>query len=340
MLETAISRSALDYCSCDHAAIAESKPDNDEAPELWSNVEPRPESVAGYRILEEIGSGAMSCVYRAEGPDGQHVAIKIQDFEALIKPWAARRFECEAEITSLFDHPSIVSLFDSGTLDDGRGFLVLEMVEGTSLKEHIGSHGMALETALETFAEISEALATVHEAGVVHGDLKPQNIMIDGNGRPRLIDFGLALRLQTDDGSEMPEGSLAGTPAYMSPEQIESRTLDCQSDVFALGTLLYTMLSGKTPFRRKTMLGVLSAIVHDEPEDLLAWRGDLCPAVAGVVHKALTKGRRKRFGSVCEMMKALEKARCPATVHRMPWWRLVAATAASLGWSAGLSTYF
>lgn len=273
-----------------------------------------PEAIGEYRIREELGYGTTSDVYLAEAADGRRIALKVQNIKAFDKPWAARRFVCETEIVALFDHPSIVRLVGAGVLLDGRGFLAMELVSGITLDKRLGASGMATEDVERLAPEICEAVAAIHDAGVVHCDLKPQNIMLDYSNRIRLIDFGLARRLGSDDGSLMPKGTIAGTPKFMSPEQILAADLDARSDVFALGCLLYTLLNGRSPFRRRSIRGMFKAVLKEPAEDIRLVRPEVSPRLAEVIHKALTKERRHRYRNAGEMLEALGVERRYPTV--------------------------
>src|ERR1700722_4985767 len=235
-----------------------------------------------YEIVSSLGAGGMGEVYRAKDTRlGRDVAIKILPQDLSADPMRKQRFEREARTISGLNHPNICVLHDVGS-QAGVDYLVMECVEGESLAKRLERGPLPLEQALRYGAQIAEALDSAHRAGIVHRDLKPGNVMMTATG-VKLLDFGLAKAVVPATASlatltaaapvQSPvtqEGLVVGTFQYMSPEQVEGKEVDCRSDIFSLGTVLYEMVTGKRAFEGKTQLSVASAILEKEPEPLLA----------------------------------------------------------------------
>src|SRR6202521_682855 len=245
-----------------------------------------------YQILGPLGEGGMGKVYR--GLDtrlGRRVAIKFSAEEF------SKRFEHEARAISALNYPHICTLYDVGALPSGSGYMVTELVEGETLG-HWLKRAPAVERILEIARQVLEALRAAHDAGIIHRDLKPANIMVRSDGYVKVLDFGLAKRmpasgvLQSEDtvtNLSVP-GQILGPVAYMSPEQILGQEIDQRSDLFAFGIVLYEMLTGRHPWRCKSQVDTLHAILHDDPPPMQA-------ALAGVVGKLLSKNREERYSS-------------------------------------------
>ncbi len=274
--------------------------------------------VAGrYRIERELASGGMGRVYLArQDPLDTLVCIKTLHTGAHADPAFAARFEREARTTSRLRHPNIVSVFDFGTESNGTMFLAMEYVEGTPLSR-ITPRGRTLEghRAVHLLAQVCDALAFAHDQGVVHRDLKPANIMVvrlpDGSEHVKVLDFGSALMLE---GSEEAErltrvGTVIGTPAYMAPEYILGHGVDGRVDVYAVGVLLYALLTGAPPFRGDTQSVFAQQVsVAPEPPRKRNPRADCSEALERVVLRALLKDPSRRFGSALELKEAMLRA--------------------------------
>jgi serine/threonine protein kinase len=255
-----------------------------------------------YRILGPLGEGGMGRVYR--GLDtrlGRAVAIKISAEQF------SKRFEHEARAISALNHPHICTLYDVGP-----NYMVTELVEGETLGDWL-QRAPAVERTLEIARQVLEALRAAHDAGIIHRDLKPANIMVRSDGYVKVLDFGLAKRmpgggvLQNEDtvtNLSVP-GQILGTVAYMSPEQIQGQEVDPRSDLFAFGTVLYEMLTGEHPWRRRSAVDTLHAILHDDPPPLRA-------ALAGLVDKLLRKNREERYSSAAAVLEDLASPAPPA----------------------------
>ncbi|MCE7960468.1 MAG: serine/threonine protein kinase, partial [Acidobacteria bacterium ACB2] len=227
-------------------------------------------SVSHYRVEAVLGRGGMGTVYLATDTRlARTVALKLLPSDAA-SPARRQRFLREAQAASALDHPGIVTVHDVGN-DLGSDFIVMEHVKGRTLREVIQSGPVAVADALSWVRQAAAALAAAHRAGIVHRDLKPQNLMLTADGRLKVLDFGLASVEYAEAGSAettaerlTSSGAVLGTPGYMSPEQAEGRPVDARTDVFALGVVLYELLTGRAPFRGASAPAVLYAIVHQE----------------------------------------------------------------------------
>lgn len=271
-------------------------------------------TVAHYQITGLIGRGGMGEVYKAVDLRlGRTVAIKFLSPTLALDPVARRRFLREAQTASNLSHPNICTIYEVNEQDD-RPYIVMEYVEGTTLKEILDRGPLPVETALGFALDITDALEAAHSRGIVHRDIKPSNIVIDERETAVVLDFGLAKQLppssrsegQADEMSALTTGAMViGTTRYMSPEQIRCEPVDGRSDLFSLGIVLYEMLTGKTPFARATAVDTMHAILHDEPPPLSQQRSDVDIELERIVRKALRKDPNDRFQSAAEMKQAL-----------------------------------
>jgi serine/threonine protein kinase/tetratricopeptide (TPR) repeat protein len=263
-----------------------------------------------YEIIASLGRGGMGEVYRARDRQlGREVALKLlrEDFSADTR--LLNRLGQEARTLASLNHPNIATLF-AFSQADGRWFLVMELVEGTDLQERLREGPLETEQAIRVATQIAEGLSVAHARGVVHRDLKPANVKITTDGRVKILDFGLAKSeaLAQDGDQTLPanltvDGAISGTPAYLAPERIRGETGDARSDIFALGILLYEMLSGTHPFLKSNLFETTSAILKDEPAPL---RGQ--PEwLARVVTAALVKSPESRLPSAQEFLTRLQE---------------------------------
>jgi serine/threonine-protein kinase len=233
-----------------------------------------------YRIEREIGAGGMASVYLAE--DLRHhrrVALKVLKPE-LAAVIGAARFLAEIKTTANLEHPHLLPLFDSGQ-SGGSVFYVMPFVEGESLRDRLArERQLPIEDALRIAREVGDALQYAHSRGVIHRDIKPENILLQG-GHARVADFGVALAAANTAGARLTEtGVSLGTPTYMSPEQaMGERAIDARSDVYALGCVVYEMLTGEAPFSGPTAQAIVAKILTQEPEPIRPLRGRVPPAV-------------------------------------------------------------
>jgi serine/threonine protein kinase/Tfp pilus assembly protein PilF len=271
--------------------------------------------VGPYEILALLGAGGMGEVYKARDTRLQRIiALKILPAEKVADADRKKQFLVEAQAASRLNHPNIVVIHDISE-QDGVCFIAMEYVAGKTLEEMIAGGGVPMKDAMKYAAEIADALAAAHGAGIIHRDLKPANIMITKDGRAKLLDFGLAklaepaMALGNETASlSYATGTLVGTPAYMSPEQVEGRKLDARTDVFSYGLVLYEMFSGQRAFRGETPISILAAILHEEPRGLREVRGEISGSVEQTVARCLRKDPAQRFQTMVEVKRTLTEA--------------------------------
>jgi serine/threonine protein kinase len=258
-------------------------------------------TLSHYELVEEIGKGGMGVVYRARDTRlDRFVAIKLLPPEQMANPDRKRRFVQEAKAASALNHPNIVTIHEIDA-DDGADFIVMEHVDGSPLNRLIPEHGLAVAQTLTYAVQIADALAAAHTAGIVHRDIKPGNIMVTPAGRVKVLDFGLAKLLEqtgSEDATITAEaatraGTIVGTVAYASPEQIEAKPVDARTDVFSFGAVLYEMLTGRRPFQGESQLSTMAAVLRDRPEPLTASRADVPREVSRILERCLEKNRNR-----------------------------------------------
>ncbi|WP_433975963.1 protein kinase domain-containing protein [Tunturiibacter lichenicola] len=267
--------------------------------------------IGQYRIESKLGEGGMSTVWLAlDTKLGRHVAIKFLS-DDLANAEARRRFQREAQMASSLNHPHIVTVYDIGEFE-GRQYLVTEYVDGGTLKDWIKDKPRTPKEVVELLTGVADGLAAAHQAGILHRDIKPLNILVARNGYAKLADFGVAKLAESStielaaNSQEGPTrlGLILGTIAYMSPEQASGQPLDSRSDIFSFGVMLYEMLSGKRPFGGRTDLEVLKTVIHGELPPLSE---EVPEAYRNVVEKALEKSPAERYQSMREMVVDLRR---------------------------------
>jgi serine/threonine-protein kinase len=260
-----------------------------------------------YRLEAKLGSGGMSTVYlaRDETLDRQ-VAVKVMHREMSEQPDQLERFRQEARSVAKLSHPNVVSVIDAGE-DGGHPYIVFEYVEGETLKQRIARLGaLDVQDAVAYTIEVGRGLSGAHARSMVHRDVKPQNVLIDPDGRAKVTDFGIARQLERDGVTAT--GRVLGTTDYVAPEQAMGRTVDPRSDVYSLGVLLYEMLTGDVPFHADSQVGVAMKHVNEEIPDVQRARPEVSAAVALVVERATAKDPAERYQRVDEMIDDLEGA--------------------------------
>lgn len=288
-----------------------------------------------YEIQTLLGEGGGGRVYRALDPTlHRQVALKVLPPAVAAEAPARRRFLREAETASRLNHPSIITVYEVGT-DNGTDFIAMEYIAGKSLRESITKHGLPPAQLYQWAIEIAEALAAAHEAGVVHRDLKPGNVMITSRGTAKVLDFGLAKTVYADATAETvtPQGTVMGTCAYMAPEQAEGRTVDSRADIFSFGCVLYEMATGRTAFTGGSQISVLGGVLHDEPRPPSELAPNLPKGFDQLVTQCLRKDPAKRWQSAADVRIILEQLQheqqsAKASVraqHRGTWWKVAAA---------------
>ena len=271
-----------------------------------------------YTIDALIGQGGMGCVYRAHDPRLERsVALKVIS-DGGISPESTGRLLREARSAAALDHPNAVSIFDVGEAD-GMPYIVMELVDGQTLRGAVGQSTVPQELKLAWLVDVARALAAAHRKGLVHRDVKPENVMVRADGVVKVLDFGIARRTAGDvdptaaTSQALPtltaEGSRLGTPLYMAPEQIRGDALDGRTDQFAWGALAYELLSGRLPWRGGTdALAVAASILTEEPSEAPLVAAGVPFRVKAVILRALSKRQADRFASMDDVVRALEAA--------------------------------
>jgi serine/threonine-protein kinase len=285
-------------------ADAAGEEEEDEAVDLAGH------QVGRYRLLREIGGGGMGTVYEAEDTQlGRRVAVKLLPPEYSRDRRAKERFLREARTAAAVDHPNLCTVHDAGE-SEGRLYIVLSFYEGETLRDRIRRGPLPLAEAREVAIQVARGLARAHEAGIVHRDVKPANVMLPRRGEAKILDFGIA-RLEGDEVSLTRTGASWGTPAYMSPEHARGEPVDGRTDVWSLGVMLYEMVAGRRPFGGESIEALVSSILTQEPEPLERIRPDVPPELARVVDKALAKAPEERYAKAAELLADLESGRVP-----------------------------
>jgi Tol biopolymer transport system component len=280
------------------------------------------QTVSHYRIIEKVGGGGMGVVYRAEDTRlGRSVAIKFLPEYVSTDPMALERFRREARAASAINHPHICAVYDIGDTD-GHPFLVMELLEGSTLGQRIGPSGVPLHDLLEWSCQITDALDAAHSAGIVHRDIKPANLFITNRGLAEVLDFGLAkvnplqaagalagdatVTVALMSGATIP-GTTLGTIHYMSPEQASGEELDHRTDIFSFGVVLYEMATGRQPFEGRTPALVFNAILSSEPPAPSTLNPQVPPELDRIIQRAIAKDRNSRYATAAELRADLKQ---------------------------------
>jgi len=311
-----------------------------------------------YQVLSPLGSGGMGEVYRARDERlGREVAVKVLPADSLADPDRLRRFEQEAKAAGALNHPNLVAVFDTGQ-HDGNPYVVFELLDGATLRQRMGPGPLPVRKAVEYAVQIAEGLAAAHEKGIVHRDLKPENLFVTKDGRVKILDFGLAkLRPTLDPDAPRGEGGsvstatgvgvVLGTVGYMSPEQVRGDPADQRSDIFAFGSVLYEMLSGRRPFSGETAPEVMTAILKADPPELA--NPDVPAGLERVLRRCIEKRPEERFQSARDVgfaLEALSGSSSPALaasarrVNKRRWNALLAGAGVVVTGALGVGYYW
>lgn len=271
--------------------------------------------IGHYRVLEKIGSGAMGDVFRARDERlGRDVALKLIRPASSDNPDHVRRFELEARAAAALNHPNIVAVYDVGS-SEGSPYIVCELLEGKTLRQRLGEGALPLRVAVDYALQIVQGLIAAHDRRIIHRDLKPENLFVTTDGRVKILDFGVAKLQSAPEESGRPvedlttvtrSGSVIGTVAYMSPEQLRGKGVDHRSDIFSVGAILYEMLTGRRAFRGETEVDTITAVLREDPPEINLEEANIPVSFRQVIHHCLEKDPENRFQSARDLAFALD----------------------------------
>ena len=265
------------------------------------------QTISHYKILEHLGGGGMGVVYKAEDTRLKRtVALKFLPPELTRDPDAKERFIHEAQAASSLQHNNICTVHDIDETSDGQLFIVMDSYEGETLKKKLEHGPVPLNSAIDIGLQVARGLQAAHEAGMVHRDVKPANIMVTSKGEAKILDFGLA---KLAGGAILTKtGSTVGTAAYVSPEQARGEEVDRRSDIFSLGVVLYEMITGHRPFRGEHEAAIMYSLMNEAPEPLARYKADVPIELQRMIDKSLAKDKENRYQHIDEMLVDIRNA--------------------------------
>lgn len=298
------------------------------AAEMFSESKSAPlvgRSINQYKILSLLGAGGMGAVYLAEDSRlGRKVAVKVLTGEFAADATRRVRFFREAKSASALNHPNILTVHEIGETD-GLHYIVTEHIDGRTLMRYVADERPALDSLVEIAAQIASALAAAHAGGIIHRDIKPDNVMVRNDGIVKVLDFGIAKlgapELADGDAETIQQpaatmpGMIIGTPQYMSPEQARGQKIDIRTDIFSFGAVFYEMIAGRPAFSGATNMDIIGAVLKDEPKRLAEFMPGVSPDIERIVAKSLSKNRDERFQSFREITTELANARRTSTMN-------------------------
>ena len=259
-----------------------------------------------YRVVKELGKGAMGIVYKAFDPQiDREVALKILRKDRLTDDEFARRFFKEAKAIGRLSHPNIVTVYDVGQ-DHGTIYIAMEFLEGRPLDEAIKKDGLKITDIGSIGVQIAEALDYAHKKGVIHRDIKPSNIILNPDGRIKITDFGVAQIEDLLTLHQTQAGAIIGTPVYMPPEQVNGQPVDGRSDLYALGVILYELLTGAKPFTGENFAAIFASVINHTPDEPVKIVSDISKFQSDLIMKSISKEPDRRFQTGREMAAALK----------------------------------